>query len=178
MMNDLRINNEITLTKSSYEDKDALVSLLNDEEIHKQTLRIPFPYTEKDALANIAYNLNFEEKNNKRRNWVIRNEKKELMGHIGLHFPYGLDSTINEVYYWLGNPYRNKGIMSAVLNGFTEYCLSQLNYQRIEAPIFDFNLASEKTLLKCGYEFEKDLPNHYTKGEQVISAKMYVKIKT
>lgn len=174
---DLRINNEITLTQSSYEDKETLITFLNDEVIYNQTLRIPFPYTEKDALATIEYNLNFEEKNNKRRNWVIRNNANELMGHIGLHYPYGLDSEKNEVYYWLGRPFRNQGIMTKVLTGFTEYCLSDLKYQRLEAPIFDFNTASENLLIHCGYFLEKDLPNHYKKGEQIISAKMYTREK-
>lgn len=172
---DLRIDNGINLTKSSYGDKEALIAFLNDEEIYNQTLRIPSPYTEKDALATVEYNLNFEEKNNKRRNWAIRNNTNELMGHIGLHYPYGLDSDKNEVYYWLGKPFRNKGIMTKVLAGFTEYCFTQLNYKRLEAPIFDFNIASEKLLIHSGYIFENELPNHYKKGEQIISAKMYVK---
>ncbi len=177
MLGEIKISTQIILTKSSIIDKSALVDLLNDIEIYNQTLRIPFPYMEADALAAIEYNLNFEEKNKKQRNWVIRNTNGDLMGHIGLHYPYGLDSNSNEVYYWLGKPFRNKGIMSVVLNTFTEHCFSNLNIQRLEAPIFDFNKTSEKVLLNCGYTFEKDLPNHYTKGEKIISAKLYAKEK-
>lgn len=173
----IRINNNIILTSSLIDDKKALVNLLNDTEIQNQTLRIPFPYTEADAIANINYNLSFQKKNNKQRNWVIRNDHGDLMGHIGLHYPYGLDSNNNEVYYWLGKPFRNKGIMSLVLNAFTNYCFTNLNIHRLEAPIFEFNTASEKTLIKCGYTLEKQLPNHYKKGEQIISAKLYVKEK-
>ena len=172
---DIRIDNDIYLTKSSRDDKASLVEFLNDKEIFNQTLRIPFPYSESHAEANIDYNINFEIENNKRRNWVIRNINNEFIGHIGLHYPYGLDSDINEVYYWLGKPFRNKGIMTSVLKGFSDYCFSTLKYKRLEAPIFDFNLASANVLIKSGYTFEQNLPDHYTKGDKTISAKMYAK---
>lgn len=175
MDSNIIIDKDIYLTKSSMDNKHSLVEFLNDKEIFQQTLRIPFPYTESDAEANINFNINFEIKNNKRRNWVICNSNNEFMGHIGLHYPYGLNSNINEVYYWIGKPFRNKGIMTKVLKGFSDYCFSTLNYKRLEAPIFDFNLASEKILLKSGYTFEINLLEHYTKGEQKISAKMYTK---
>jgi ribosomal-protein-alanine N-acetyltransferase len=169
------IDKDICLTKSSRGDKRALIEYLNDKEIFNQTLRIPFPYSESDAEANIEHNINFETKNNKRRNWVIRDSDNKLMGHIGLHYPYGLDSDKNEVYYWLGKPFRNKGIMTKVLQGFSDYCFSILKYKRLEAPIFDFNVSSANVLVKSGYTFEQNLPDHYTKGDKKISAKMYAK---
>jgi len=178
MDSNIIIDKDIYLTKSYWDDKRALTEFLNDKEIFDQTLRIPFPYSESDAEATIDYNINFEIKNYKRRNWVIRNSDNKFMGHIGLHYPYGLNSDRNEVYYWLGKPFRNKGIMTRVLQGFSDYCFSTLKYKRLEAPIFDFNLASANVLIKSGYTFEQDLPDHYTKGDKKISAKMYAKIST
>lgn len=177
MYSNININNEIHLTKSSIDDKINLVKYLNDQEIYNQTLRIPFPYSEKDAELTINFNLNFELKNKKRRNWVIRDNNNELLGHIGLHYPYGLDANVNEVYYWIGKPFRNKGIMTKVLIGFSDFCFSELNYKRLEAPIFDFNMASENVLKKCGYSFETSLPEYYTKDGKKISAKMYFKTR-
>jgi RimJ/RimL family protein N-acetyltransferase len=172
---DIRIDNDIYLTKTSRDDKEALINYLNDEELFNQTLRIPKPYTELDAENWFNYILTFEAENNIRKNWVIRNSGKELMGHVGLHFTHGLNSKIVEIYYWIGNPFRNKGIITNVVNVFTDYCLTTLKYQRVEAPIFDFNIASQNVVKKCGYVFEKDLQNHYTKGDKIISAKMYAK---
>ncbi len=43
------VNDEIHLSEVRPSDKDALVSHLNDRDIYDRTLRIPFPYTEKDA---------------------------------------------------------------------------------------------------------------------------------
>ena len=175
MDSNIIIDKDIYLTKSSRDDKGILTEFLNDKEIFDQTLRIPFPYSELDAEATIEHNISFETKNNKQRNWVIRNSDNKLMGHIGLHYPYGLDSDKNEVYYWLGKPFRNKGIMTKVLQGFSDYCFSTLKYKRLEAPIFDFNVSSANVLIKSGYTFEQNLPDHYTKGDKKISARMYAK---
>jgi RimJ/RimL family protein N-acetyltransferase len=172
---DLHIDKDIYLTKSSVSDKQALIEYLNDEELFNQTLRVPHPYTEQDAENWFNYIFSFESENNIRKNWVIRNQKNQLIGHVGLHFTYGINSSVVEIYYWLGKPYRNRGIITKVIKQFTSYCFSSLNYTRIEAPIFDFNRASENVLLKNGYIFEKDLPNHYTKANKTISAKMYAK---
>lgn len=172
---DIHIDSDIYLTKTSRDDKGALINYFNDAELFNQTLRIPKPYTEQDAENWFNYILTFETENNIRKNWVIRNSNKELMGHVGLHFTYGLDSKTVEIYYWLGKPFRNRGIITKVVEQFTDYCLRTLKYQRVEAPIFDFNIASQHVVIKCGYLFEKDLPNHYRKGDKVISAKMYAK---
>jgi RimJ/RimL family protein N-acetyltransferase len=172
---DIHIDNDIYLTKTSCNDKVALINYLNDDELFNQTLRVPKPYTSMDAENWFNYILTFETENNIRKNWVIRNCSKELIGHVGLHFTHGLDSKIVEIYYWLGKPYRNKGIITNVVKHFTHYCLTTLKYQRVEAPIFDFNIASQNVVAKCGYIFEKELPNYYTKGDKIISAKMYAK---
>lgn len=175
METNIIIDKNIYLTRSSRDDKPSLIEFLNDEELFNQTLRVPNPYTDQDAEYWFDYIFTFENENNIRKNWVIKNSNHDLMGHIGFHFPYGINNEIVEVYYWLGKPYRKKGIMSAVLKGFSDYCFSTLKYKRLEAPIFDFNNASANVLLKSGFSFEKDLPNHYTKGNKIISAKMYVK---
>lgn len=177
METDLRIGEDIYLTKSSRSDKAALVAYLNDEELYNQTLRIPSPYIEQDAEDWFTYMFDFEAENNIRKNWVIRDASHDLIGQIGFHFPYGIHSSTCEIYYWLGKPFRNKGILTRVLREFTHYCLTTLKYQRIEVPIFDFNKASEQVLKKCGYTFEGDLPNHYTKAGKMINARIYVHIQ-
>jgi RimJ/RimL family protein N-acetyltransferase len=172
---DIHIDNDIYLTKTSRQDKDALILYMNDDELYNQTLRVPKPYTDLDAENWFNYILTFETENNIRKNWVIRNSSNELIGHVGFHFPHGLDSKTAEIYYWLGKPFRNKGIVTNVVRQFTNHCLTTLKYNRIEAPIFDFNIASENVLKKCGYIYENNLHNHYTKGDKIISAKMYAK---
>ena len=70
---------------------------------------------------------------------------------------------------------RHLQLMETHSERFSDFCFSNLKYRRLEAPIFDFNNASANVLVKSGYLFENDLPNHYTKGNKIISAKMYAK---
>ncbi|RPI67751.1 MAG: hypothetical protein EHM47_15335, partial [Ignavibacteriales bacterium] len=43
------INNDIYLSHIKKEDKPSLIKYINDIDIYKNTLKIPFPYTERDA---------------------------------------------------------------------------------------------------------------------------------
>ena len=140
MESNIIIDKTIYLTKSSRSDQSSLIEFLNDDELYNQTLRVPCPYTDQDAEYWFDYIFTFEKENNVRKNWVIKNSEHELMGHIGFHFPHGINNKSVEVYYWLGKPFRNKGIMSKVLTGFSDFCFSILKYTRLEAPIFDFNI--------------------------------------
>jgi hypothetical protein len=42
---DIHIDSDIYLTKTSRDDKDALINYFNDAELFNQTLRIPKSYT-------------------------------------------------------------------------------------------------------------------------------------
>ncbi len=177
MNSNIIIDKEIYLTRSSRDDKYSLIEFLNDDELFNQTLRVPKPYTDQDSEDWFNYIFTFEKENNIRKNWVIKNSDHKLMGHVGFHFTHGVNNKTVEIYYWLGKPFRNLGIMTKVLKVFSNYCFTTLEYNRLEAPIFDFNLASANVLLKSGYLFEEDLPDHYEKESENISAKMYAKLK-
>ena len=56
---DIQIDNDIYLTKTSRQDKDALIEYLNDDELFNQTLRVPKPYTDLDAENWFNYILTF-----------------------------------------------------------------------------------------------------------------------
>ncbi|MES2763243.1 MAG: GNAT family N-acetyltransferase [Bacteroidota bacterium] len=171
----IQIDNNISLTKSSRADKLSLIRCLNDKDVSDTLLRIPFPYHDTDADAWYNYILTYEAENNIQKNWVIRNKTGELIGSIGLHYPYGLDADKNEIYYWLARPFWNKGIMTTVIKHFSDFCFDHLKYVRLEAPIFDFNIASEIVLKKNGFKLEATIPNHYQKADKFINAKMYIK---
>ena len=49
MQETLPINNHISLTPFNDADKGNLVKYLNDEAMRRNTLRVPHPYTPKDA---------------------------------------------------------------------------------------------------------------------------------
>jgi len=45
----------------------------------------------------------------------------------------------------------------------------------LEAHVFDFNIASQKALLKAGFTFAEKLKNYLTKNGLKIDAMKYVK---
>lgn len=56
---------------------------------------------------------------------------------------------------------RNKGIMSEVVIGFTQYCHSALNLDFVYAYCSKENRASYRVLEKCGFEMYKEDKEHY-----------------
>ena len=173
----IQVDENITLDKIKESDFDNIVKYLNDKEISDNTLIITFPYNIEDAKWWKNHLDEFETKNKVQKGWIIRHRNAGAIGCISLNNTYGLSSHKNEIGYWLAKPFWNKGIMSKVIMKFTDYCLTDLNFDRIEAPVFHFNKRSEKVLQKSGFELEGTLRKFTKKGHQLIDVKMYSKTK-
>lgn len=166
---------EITLSRIVQGDKPALVRCLNEKGIYDNTLLIPYPYTEKDAEWWLNHIMHFERVNDKRKVWAIRNQQEELIGAIGLQFKYGLHSHKDEFGYWLAKPYWGRGIMTEVVQLFTELCFTQLRLIRLEATVFAFNRPSARVLEKAGYEREGLLRKYHLKDGKFLDGLLYAK---
>ena len=175
----IKIDENITLDKIKESDFDNLVKYLNDKEISDNTLVIPFPYSHTDAKWWKNHLDEFETKHNTQKGWIIRHINSGAIGGISLNYntPHGVSSHKNEIGYWLAKPFWNHGIMSKVVTTFTDYCFNTLKFERIEAPIFHWNISSEKVLEKSGFQLEGILKNYTKKGSQLIDVKMYSKLK-
>ncbi len=51
-------------------------------------------------------------------------------------------------------PFGGLGVATIALNLLTEYAFTKLDLERIFTGVFDYNLASQKVLEKCGYKKE------------------------
>lgn len=167
------VDDKIYLDQPNKKDKHNLVLFLTDKEIYNNTLRLPYPYTSRDA----DWWIKFVEENKKKSglllNFAIRNSEKKLIGGISYHMKYGLTSHKDELGYWLGRDYWNKGIMSKVVKKFCDYGFDSLNLIRIEATVFENNIASCRVLEKCGFEFEGLLKKYYMKDGNFINVRLY-----
>ena len=149
----IEVDKNILLSKIVEGDKPRLVKYLNDKDIYETTLRIPAPYTLKDAESWIKH-VNKETKSLKQqKQFVIRNINLELIGGIGFHTKYGVDSHIDEIGYWIGKEFWGNGIMTKVVNKFCEFGFEKFNLERIEATVFENNIASCRVLEKSGFQF-------------------------
>lgn len=158
-------------------DAAAYVEHLQEKQIHDQTLRLPYPYTEADALAWIARVHAETAERGQSLNWAIRKADGGLIGGIGLH-DWGPEHTdVAMLGYWLAKPWWGQGVMTEAVRQVTAYGFDQLGLERMEADVFAFNLGSARVLEKAGYAFVRDLPARYTKNGHVIDARLFAKDK-
>ena len=168
----IRIDEDITLSKTNHSDCDAMVEHLQDKEIYNQTLQIPYPYTFKDAEYIVKYFQSTTLKYSKLTNWAIRNKDQRLIGIIGFH--NGIKSHKEEIGYWLAKTYWGKGIMTKTLRKVCEVAFEEFGLMRITANIFENNFASAKVLEKCNFVLEAPcLRNHYLKNNKLQNGMLY-----
>ena len=110
-------------------------------------------------------------------NWAIRNKQDELIGGVGHFLHTGATGESDEIGYWLGRPYWNKGIMTEVIKKFTDYLFDAYPFLRLEANIFAYNPASGRALEKAGFERQGYLIKHYLKNNEYLDAILYAKTR-
>jgi len=155
-------------------DKKSLIENINDRTIYRHTLRIPYPYTSKDADKWIRHCL------------YIRNKKKlteinfvididgEVAGTTGFVDIKGHSA---ETGYWIAKKHRNKGIGAEVLKAVTDFGFRRLRLKRIYAVVFKGNRASARILDKNGYRLEGTLRKYRMKDRKLIDVWMYAKVR-
>lgn len=173
----IQVNASVHLTPYRLSDKANLIKYINDAEINRNTLAIPYPYGEKEAEEWLKLALQEEEKFGTYANWVIRDKKGELIGCIGRQMLYGKDSHTDEVGYWLARPYWGKGIMTEVVIAFCDYWFENSPVIRFTAAVFAYNAASARVLEKAGFQKEGYLRQHYAKDGQFLDGILYAKLK-
>lgn len=161
----------IKLVKYSAKHKESLVRLLNNKNVEKWLLQVPNPYTSADADFWID-KCNLNENQNTDFSFAIEDEGIHV-GGIGLHKKFEHSA---EVGYWIGEEYWGKGYATKGLNKILFEGFNRLKLTRIHAHVFEGNIASEKLLLKCGFEYEGLLKKCHKKGEDYIDSKLFAKV--
>ncbi len=160
------INAQIELTEVRKNDKKNLVIYLNDLTIFNNTLMVPYPYKQSDAAFFLNLCRESEKTHGFVHNFAIRERATgALIGGIGR---FVKDIYKDEIGYWLAEPFRHQGVMSAVISAFCQHLFDTTELIRIEAIVFLDNAASAKTLEKSGFEKEGLL-------RQYVKKKMFLK---
>jgi len=145
------------------EDVNEIFTLRSDKEVMKY---IPRPLAEniEDAMAHIAM---IDEKidNNEGINWAITlKDDPKLIGIIG-HYRIKPEHFRAEIGYMLLPEHHGKGIIAEAIKETVKYGFNIMKLHSIEAIIDPENFASEKALLKSGFEKEAHLKeNEYYDG--------------
>lgn len=172
----IQVNDNISLTEIRESDLPAYVELLSEREIYERTVRIPYPYTQKDAESWIQ-STGDHRKQGLFGEWAIRNAEGNLIGGVGFAEPFRIGQTHKaEIGYWLAKPHWSRGIMTEAVKKLCDLAFTDLGLVRITAHIFDFNLASERVLEKCGFQLEGHLKKHFLKDGKHFDGKLYAKV--
>ena len=134
----------------------------------------PHPYSEKDGEQFIEMCLN---KPNPAIDFAIVVDGKAV-GGIGIVPQKDVERIGAEIGYWIGEKYWSKGIMTKAVKEMTEYAFFNFPLHKIYAPIFDFNIASQKVLQKAGFEREGILKQAAIKNDKIIDLHYYSLLKS
>lgn len=172
------LNETFSLTPFEAQDKANMLRYLNDPVLYRNTLRVPHPYTEKDADEWLVHNRERREQLGREVNWVIRHATHGLIGGIGCFWKTGPEGHCDEIGYWLAEPWRGQGVMSEVVRAFSDWLFAtRPALVRLEAIVFAHNPASGRVLEKAGYVREGYLRKLYMKDGQYLDAVVWAKIR-
>jgi [ribosomal protein S5]-alanine N-acetyltransferase len=136
-------------------DEKNLIQNLNNIQVSKWLLVVPYPYKKKDA----KWWINHCKKNSKNKvkssyQFAIEERiSKKSIGGIGLSNLDEFQETA-DLGYWLGTSYHKRGYMTEALEAVLEFAFKKLKLRRIKAGVFLGNEASLKTLIKQGFAQE------------------------
>ncbi len=164
---------EVQLRPSEFSDRKTLAKLANNRKIWNNLLdRMPYPYTEKDAEEFIAFT-----KTEKPTQHFVIEYAGSAVGMIGLEIQEDVFRKTAQLGYWIGEPYWGKGIVTQAVGLMCNYGFEKLDIVRIQAGVFDFNLASQRVLEKNLFEKEAVLKNACIKNGSICDNILYVKLQ-
>jgi [ribosomal protein S5]-alanine N-acetyltransferase len=163
---------EIELSPLTEADLPRMALLANNELI-SQNLRdgFPYPYTLDDAET-------FFKKYKDHTSIILYaiTYQGEYTGNISLVPCEDVYRKSAEIGYFIGEPYWNKGITTIAVNLIVDYAFSTLEIVRIHTGVFEYNLASQRVLEKCGFIKEGVFKKAISKKNKIWDEIRYAKI--
>jgi [ribosomal protein S5]-alanine N-acetyltransferase len=149
------------------DDAPRLAKLAGVTSVVRYTLGIPLPYSVEAASAWIA---GLDERVESGIEVIYAlSLRQKLVGSIGLTLE--LEHRRAEIGYWVGEPYRGKGLASAAVAVLSHFGFEELRLTRIYGLCFPENIASQTVLRRAGFKREGRLRAHIVKdarAEDVI----------
>jgi ribosomal-protein-alanine N-acetyltransferase len=162
----------LTLRPSNESDIDDIFNACQDSLIPKFTT-VPSGYTIDHAIEFVRSDpFSFAERREIR--FVIEHGNgvdKKFAGVISLH-TINIKNHTAEIGYWMEKSMRGKGIATTAAMMITDYGIATLGFRRIDGLVDADNEASQKVLMKAGFEREGILRNKVTRedGRQIDMA--------
>ena len=154
-------------------DKRSLVRHADNRKVWRNlTHRFPHPYTAADADFWLARVTSMTQPTH----WAIEVDG-EAVGAVGVEVGEGVYARSGRFGYWLAEPYWGRGIMTAAVQGATQYAFAHIGVDRLEAGVFEWNPASMRILEKCGFTREGVLRRSIFKDGELIDSVLYARVR-
>jgi RimJ/RimL family protein N-acetyltransferase len=151
------------------EDAESMALLADDYSIWINSRgSMPYPYTYFDALDFI---LRVRQDIHNRVMGLY--EANHIIGIFSLFPGTDVHRLTAEVGYWIGAPYRNKGIASLALKKWCEAAFADYGFIKLKASVFEGNIASARVLEKCGFTGEAILRKEVFKNGKLLDEWRY-----
>lgn len=155
----MKINGDrIYLKIFEKKDIDQLTKLAHDKTISKFT-RVPYPYKKNHAIEYLKIVKKGLKDKTEYFFGIFDKKTNKLMGNIGLKDINKCDKR-GDIGYWIGKPYRKKGIVIEALNTLINYCFNKLKLNKITIHCMINNKPGLKTIKKIGAKKEGLLKQH------------------
>jgi RimJ/RimL family protein N-acetyltransferase len=153
-------------------DRDSLVRFANNRRVWRNLKdRFPHPYTAADAESWLARCRSEPG----RTGWAIE-VNGQAAGGIGLVAGDDVHAKSAHIGYWLGEPFWGRGIMTDAVRRLSDQALTTGGFERLEAPVFEWNPASMRVLEKCGFTREGVMRKSVFKDGSLIDCVMYARL--
>jgi len=145
----------LILRSAEMRDAADITRNINDLAVSRYTAHIPFPYTIKDAEDFIRRSRRREkQKLVTDLNFVIEHRaRKQVIGCVGFTRIDRFTGKV-DIGYWLGKEYWRQGLGVEAVGALVKFAFTKLKLQRLEAPIYRENRASQGLVKKLGFKKE------------------------
>ena len=142
----------LTLRDFTLEDCPRVEEIINDFEVAKTTLSIPYPYPKGGAESFLNFCKESQAKGLSLNFSIVLKETNEVIGSIGsLISP---EHKKAELGYWLGKAYWGKGYGTEAVKKMIEIGFKENDWNRISARAYTNNPASLRVMEKAGMKHE------------------------
>lgn len=166
----------VVLRRPRPDDAADLARLANDRSVWRNVRdTFPHPYTLEHAQGFIARNGGEQPVE---QGCVLAIEVEGgFAGACGVHPKNDVYARTAEVGYWLGAPFRGRGVATRAVRALVELAFARGPWVRLEAGVFSWNEASARVLEKNGFLRESVQRRSVFKDGQLIDAALYVKFR-
>lgn len=160
---------EFKLRPWSMDDLPSMVKYANNFKIaNNLSDGFPHPYSEEDGKKFL--NMFLEDTS---QLILCIEVNGEAAGSIGIHPRKDIYRKNAEIGYWLAEPYWGNGILGKVIPQMVNLGFDTFDIERIYAPVFGRNKASQRVLAKNGFEVEGRYEKTVFKNEQFEDEVIY-----